>query len=227
MRLRLAALFMILAAWVAMVGCSKPPSDESATTTTENNSSTSDNAAGQSKGLLSRLSSTPVKVPEGTVIAVRLGERLSTKSNRSGDSFSASVAEPVSVDGKTVIPQGASALGTVVASKARGRFKGSSFLEIVLNSVTINGSNYKVATTASAHSMKGKGKRTAGFIGGGAGAGALIGALAGGGKGAAIGAAAGAGAGTAGAAFTGNSDIVLPAESVVSFRLRQPLEVKM
>jgi hypothetical protein len=55
----------------------------------------------------------------------------------------------------------------------------------------------------------------------------LIGALAGGGKGAAIGAAAGAGAGTAGAAFTGNKNIVLPAETLVNFRLLQPLEVKM
>jgi len=56
--------------------------------------------------------------------------------------------------------------------------------------------------------------------------GALIGALAGGGKGAAIGAAAGAGAGTAGAAFTDNKDILLPAETVVSFRLLQPLQIK-
>jgi hypothetical protein len=56
--------------------------------------------------------------------------------------------------------------------------------------------------------------------------GALIGGLAGGGKGAAIGALAGAGAGTAGTAYTGNKDIVLPAESAVSFKLEQPLEIK-
>ena len=64
------------------------------------------------------------------------------------------------------------------------------------------------------------------LAGGGAGLGALIGGLAGGGKGAAIGAAAGAGAGGAGAAFTGNKEIVLPAESALSFTLAQPLEVK-
>ncbi|HXZ27026.1 MAG TPA: hypothetical protein VEG08_03395, partial [Terriglobales bacterium] len=75
-------------------------------------------------------------------------------------------------------------------------------------------------------SMKGKGKRTAAFIGGGAAAGAIIGALAGGGKGAAIGAAAGGGAGTAGAAFTGNKDITFPAESALSFSLLQPVEIK-
>ena len=64
------------------------------------------------------------------------------------------------------------------------------------------------------------------MIGGGAGLGALIGGLAGGGKGAAIGAVAGAGAGTAGTVFTGNKDVVLPAESALSFRLNQPLELK-
>jgi hypothetical protein len=64
------------------------------------------------------------------------------------------------------------------------------------------------------------------MVGGGAGLGALIGGLAGGGKGAAIGAIAGAGAGTAGTAYTGNKDVVLPAESAVSFKLEQPLEIK-
>ena len=74
--------------------------------------------------------------------------------------------------------------------------------------------------------MKGKGKRSAALIGGGAGAGAIIGALAGGGKGAAIGAAVGAGAGTAGAGLTGNQDINIPAESLLSFKLQSPVEVK-
>jgi hypothetical protein len=165
-------------------------------------------------------------IPSGTVIVVRLGDTLSSKNSQAGQSFSATVAQPVEVSGKTVIEQGAAARGTVVDAKGMGHFKGGARLQVRLDAVTINGHEHQIETTSVARSLKGKGKRSVGFIGGGAGAGALIGALAGGGKGAAIGAAAGAGAGTAGAAFTGNKDIVLAAESALTFRLTQPVEVK-
>ena len=103
-----------------------------------------------------------------------------------------------------------------------GRFKGGAVLRIALESVTINGDAYDVKTSSVSRYLKGKGKRTAAMIGGGAGGGALIGGLAGGGKGALIGAAVGAGAGTAGAAYTGNKEIILPAESTLSFKLTEP-----
>ncbi len=165
-------------------------------------------------------------VPAGEHIVIRLGETITSKKNNSGDAFSGTVAEPVTVNGQTLIPEGSGATGTVADAKALGKFKGGAMLRVVLNSVTVNGKTYKVETAAVQHSLKGKGKRSAVAIGGGAGLGALIGGLAGGGKGAAIGAAAGAGAGTAGAAFTGNKDIVLPAESAISFKLLQPVEIK-
>jgi hypothetical protein len=103
----------------------------------------------------------------------------------------------------------------------------ASVLRLVLESVTVNGEVRDVKTSSVSRSLKGKGKRTATLIGGGAGAGALIGGLAGGGKGALIGAAAGAGAGTAGAAYTGNKEIVLPTESILSFTLTEPITIKM
>jgi len=144
-----------------------------------------------------------------------------------GDHFSASVARPVEIDGKVVVPAGAEARGRIVEAVPQGRFKGAAVLRLVLESVTINRNAYDVKTSSVSHYLKGKGRRTATLIGGGAGGGALIGGLAGGGKGALIGAALGAGAGTAGAAYTGEKEIVLPAESTLSFKLAEPTTVKM
>lgn len=143
-----------------------------------------------------------------------------------GQSFSATVTDPIVVDGVTVVRAGAPASGTVIDAKALGRFKGGAELAIRLDSIRAEGSTYPVATSTVERAEKGKGKRTAGFIGGGGGIGALIGGLAGGGKGALIGALAGAGAGTAGTAFTGNKEIVIPAETVLTFRLEQPVALR-
>jgi hypothetical protein len=168
----------------------------------------------------------PMVVPTGTVVTVRLGQSIGSKVSQPGQSFSATVATPVKIDGTVMIPSGANATGTVVDAKPLGRFKGGAVLQVRLDSININGTDRPVQTSSVTRSAQGKGKRTAVLAGGGAGLGALIGGLAGGGKGAAIGALAGGGAGGAGAAFTGNKDIVLPAESALSFRLEQPLELK-
>jgi hypothetical protein len=99
-------------------------------------------------------------------------------------------------------------------------------LTLRLTSINLRGTEREIQTSAVSQTEKGKGKRTAVLAGGGAAVGALIGGLAGGGKGAGIGALAGGGAGTGGAAFTGNKNIVLPAESALAFKLEQPLEVR-
>jgi len=132
----------------------------------------------------------------------------------------------VTVDGNSVIPAGASARGTVVDAKPLGKIKGAALLEVRLTSITVNGAEQKIETSAVERTEKGKGKRTAVIAGGGTALGAIVGGIAGGGKGAAIGALAGGGAGAGGAAYTGNKDIVLPAESALSFKLKSSLEVK-
>lgn len=168
----------------------------------------------------------PLIVPAGTVLTVRLGETLSSKTSQAGEAFTAAVTAPVTVDGRTAIPADSEATGTVVDAKPLGRFKGGASLQIKLTSIKVNGREHSIDTSSIVRTQQGKGKRSAGFIGGGAGLGAIIGGIAGGGKGAAIGALAGAGAGTAGTAYTGNKDIVLPAEAALTFKLEQPLEVK-
>ena len=166
-----------------------------------------------------------VDLHEGTAIPVRLDTDLGSKISQPGDSFSATVADYVRQDGVTVIERGARAEGTVIDAKALGKFKGGAVLSLKLERVHTRWGSYPVDTSSISHSEKGKGKRSAIMIGGGAGLGALIGGLAGGGKGAAIGALAGGGAGTAGAAFTGNKQIVLPAETLLTFRLDHSVHI--
>lgn len=166
-----------------------------------------------------------VDLPAGTNLRVRLDQDLGSKISQAGDSFTATVADPVLVDGKTVIPRDAQAEGTVIDAKPLGRFKGGAVLEVRLERVTTKWGSYPVQTSSISRAEKGKGKRTAVMAGGGAGLGALIGGLAGGGKGALIGALAGGGAGTAGSAFTGNKNIFLPAETVLTFHLDHSVHI--
>jgi hypothetical protein len=166
-----------------------------------------------------------VSLARGTRLRVRLDDDLGSKISQPGQTFRCTIADPVVVNGQTVIERGARAEGTVVDAKALGRFKGGAELEVRLDRVHTKWGRYPVATESIERAEKGKGQRSAGFIGGGAGLGALIGGLAGGGKGAGIGALAGAGAGTAGTALTGNQNIVLPAETLLTFRLEKPVHI--
>jgi hypothetical protein len=164
-------------------------------------------------------------IPAGTTLTVTLDQAVSTKDNNSGDRFDASLAAPVTVEGREVIPAGAKAVGTVVTAASAGHLKGGATLALTLDSLRINGQKYSIETSQFEEAGKGRGKRT--LIGGGGGAalGAIIGGIAGGGKGAGIGAVAGGGAGTAGAAYTGKRDITLPAETRLHFKLRRSLEI--
>jgi hypothetical protein len=155
-----------------------------------------------------------------------MGQTINVKHAQAGEPFSGTVVNPIVVDGNTVVPAGSGAEGVVVRAHKRGHFKGSSVLQLTLTSLNVNGQHYRIDTGSLTRTKKGKGKRTAGFIGGGSGLGMLIGGVATGGVGLLVGGLAGAGAGTGVAAFTGNKDITIPAESVLNFRLAQPIHLR-
>jgi hypothetical protein len=225
--LSLLALSFICLCFI-LAGCQKSADQQAASSGSNTAPAATDaqSAANQANAPAPAPAPQPIIVPKGTPIEVVLDQSLSTKTSTEGQSFSATVVDPVIVDGQEVIAKGAHARGTVTRVKAAGRFKGASELGLALRHIEINGQRYEIAASTPELSKKGKGKRTGALVGGGAGGGALIGGLAGGGKGALIGGLIGAGAGTGGAAFTGNRDVTLPAETGLTFRLVKPLEIR-
>jgi hypothetical protein len=166
-------------------------------------------------------------IPAGTALTIRIDQRISVKTSRAGDTFTGEVVDPVlATDNSTVVPKGATVGGVVVVSHRRGHFKGRSLLELRLTSLTVNGMQYQLTTRDLAESKKGKGRRSAGLIGGGAGLGMLVGGVATGGVGLVVGGLVGGGGGTALAGLTGNRDLNIPAESIVRFKLADDLVIQ-
>ena len=226
MRSRQITLLLALYMTFALLGCSSKPTGATGDAANGDNTASNNSSDSTTSAPARPAAPQPVVIPAGTEITVRLGQAVGSKISQPGQTFSATLANPISVGGQSVIPSGAATTGTVVDAKPLGHFAGGARLELKLTSISINGADQPVTTSSVVRVIKGKGKRTGIMAGGGAGLGAIIGGIAGGGKGAAIGAVAGAGAGTAGGAMTGNTEIVFPAEAALSFKLAQALEVK-
>jgi len=168
-----------------------------------------------------------VTIPAGTELRVRTTTRISTKAQRAGNEFTTTLARPLSLDGKEIAPRGAVVRGRIVESNPGGRVKGRAYLQLQLVSLTLHdGKTVPIATGVLRREARPTRKHDGAKILGGAGAGAAIGAIAGGGAGAGIGALAGGAAGTGVVLLTRGAPAVIPAESLLTFRLRAPVRVR-
>jgi hypothetical protein len=166
-----------------------------------------------------------ITVPYGTDLAVRLTETLSSDLNQPGDTFLASLASPILIGDRVVVPEGAAVKGRIVDARKARRFGGRSALIIEVTHLAYNGRTYELRSSQYARQGASRNAYAAAAITGGTGVGAIIGAVVGRGKGAAIGAVLGAAAGTGVQAVTKLAPAQLPAESTLSLRLETPLKV--
>ena len=219
MRMKYYLYTLILGILIAsLVACSKAPSETSADSTAP---------ADNSGSFLDKLKPAPkITIPAGTRLHVALIDGVSSNQSSSGDQFMASLTDPVVIDGKTVLAKGTKVRGRVVDVEESGRVKGRASIQLKLTDIIRdNARDVAISTKTFSAVAEPTKKRDAAIIGGGAGLGAAIGAIAGGGKGAAIGAAVGGGAGTGTVLATKGKEIHYPPETRLTFTLAQSVEI--
>jgi len=227
---------------LALIGCSKSaqaPSSDSQSSASQNsgNSAASDNNGANQAATSANSPSNngtqavanptpePLVIPAGTTITVRLQQGLSSASAVPGERFDAVIDEPIVLDDRTVIPVGTPVTGEVVVARRSGRLHHPGELGLTLDSVLINNQQVPLITSRIIARGASHKKRNLGWIGGGTGGGAIIGALAAGGKGALIGSGIGAVAGTTTAFVTGKKDVGFAAERRLRFRLNRDISL--
>jgi hypothetical protein len=185
-------------------------------------STRSSSSSDTSRSRLSEGQRGSLAVPEGSIITLRMIDAVDSNATNVGDTYRASLDEPIVLNGRTIAPKGADATVRVARVDQSGVISGREEIALVLNDITVNGRKYTAETEHAEVAAKSRSKESVKIIGGTAVVGAIIGAIAGGGKGAAIGAASGAGAGTAIQAIRGQK-IEIPSETRLDFRLAQPM----
>jgi hypothetical protein len=164
-----------------------------------------------------------ITVPAGTRLLIRTVDAIDSSKQKAGFRFTATLETNLQAEDKVVAPRGTTIYGRLAQASSAGRMSGSSELTLELTDIVINGTAYPLLTSTYELKGKGEGGNTAKKVVGGAGLGALIGGIAGGGKGAGIGAAAGAATGTAVASSKKGQQLQIPSESLLEFRLEQPV----
>jgi hypothetical protein len=166
-----------------------------------------------------------ITVPAGTRILIRMVDSIDSTKQKKGDRFTATLETNLQAEDTVVAPRGTKVYGRLAEASSAGRMSGSSELTLELTDIVINGTAHALSTSTYEVKGKGEGGSTAKKVVGGAGLGALIGGIAGGGKGAGIGAAAGAAGGTAIAASKKGQQLQIPSETLLEFRLQQPVSL--
>jgi hypothetical protein len=164
-------------------------------------------------------------IPAGQSLLVRMIDGVDSSKNHVGDVFHASLETDLVVNDTVVARKGADVYGRLAESKEAGHMAGSAELQLELTRMIVDGKDYPVVSSDYSLRGKGRGSDTAKKVGGGAVAGAIIGAIAGGGKGAAIGAGVGSAAGAGVQVFTRGQQVKVPSETLLEFRLQQPVVV--
>ena len=167
-----------------------------------------------------------VSLPAGTKLVVRMIDSVDSERNRVGQTFAASLDEPVLLNGEAVIPRGADVVIKLVDDKESGKLTGRTTMTLDLVSVKVNGRMVDVNTQTVTEESSSRGARTAKMAGGGAALGTIIGAVAGGGKGAAIGLGAGAAAGAGAEILTKGQRVRIPSEARLTFVVETAVRLK-
>jgi len=182
-------------------------------------------AAGRAPFADAQSASGTITVPAGTTLLVRMIDSVDSSTNKVGDHFTASLEADLVANGKSLASRGATVYGRLSDAQSAGHLAGKSELKLELTDILINDRLQPILTGEYQVASSSRGANTAKKTVGGAAAGAILGAIVGGGKGAAVGAGVGAGAGTAVQIFTKGPKVRVPSETVLEFRLQQPLVV--
>jgi hypothetical protein len=164
-------------------------------------------------------------IPADTTVEIRMIDSVDSERTRLGQTFRASLDEPIVVNGQQVVPRGADVICKLVDDKQSGKIEGRTVLTLALQNIQINGRLVDVTSTDVTEQSSSRGARSAKVVGGTAALGAIIGAIAGGGKGAAIGAGSGAAVGTGAQVLTKGQTVKIPSETRLTFRLQQPVQI--
>ena len=167
----------------------------------------------------------PVTVPNGTVLNVRLTQKIDVDAAQAGTTFKSVLDDPVMLGGQVVVPRNAVVVLQAAKVEQAGNMKGADAITLKANSIAFGGRKYQIATTYVESKGSGEGKKTARKVGGGAGLGAVIGGIAGGGTGAAIGAVAGGATGAI-VSSKGTEHLTLDAETRLQFTLNAAVTVQ-